>query len=234
MFLSLLTLNACNAQVHSEMTDLYQLHKTLLSAFADGGVHQDRRNPESHALLYRAEKHPLLPAWNVLVQSCSYPNWTSFHEWRDNHRQPYLLQPTQCKPFELHLINGQHLAFRLRANPTRKKTFIKGDPASKKRIAIWETDALLDWIQRKFDDATSEGGKSCPSGFRLLSAQVSREAHIKMNLKQPEQSHQFKCYTVQFDGMLEVVQPNYAVQTVHAGIGSGKAFGFGLLSLALA
>jgi CRISPR-associated protein Cas6/Cse3/CasE subtype I-E len=39
---------------------------------------------------------------------------------------------------------------------------------------------------------------------------------------------------VQFDGLLEVEDPERFMAAIHQGIGPGKGFGFGLLSLALA
>jgi CRISPR system Cascade subunit CasE len=38
--------------------------------------------------------------------------------------------------------------------------------------------------------------------------------------------------SVQFDGLLQVLDPDALWHTVQAGVGSAKGFGFGLLSLA--
>ena len=46
--------------------------------------------------------------------------------------------------------------------------------------------------------------------------------------------HDLKLFSVQFDGVLQVVDTERLVQAIGAGIGSGKAFGCGLLSVARA
>jgi CRISPR system Cascade subunit CasE len=46
--------------------------------------------------------------------------------------------------------------------------------------------------------------------------------------------HRLKLWCIQFDGLLKVDDPVLLAKAVQAGIGSGKGFGFGLLSLARA
>lgn len=232
MFLSQLTLNPCNNQVKNERAEPYQLHKTLLSAFPAGGVHQERFEKDSHGVLFRVEKHPTLPAWSLLVQSHTQPDWSAFYAWQDKWRQPYLLKSAQLKPINLQLASGQRLVFRLRANPTRKKTFIKGDPTSKKRIGIKEENEQLLWLVQKFDAATGEGEHAQPSGFQLLAATITKEKWLEGEIQKDEQKHSTKFCAVQFDGVVEVIDSKLAIKTIQAGIGSGKAFGFGLLSVA--
>ena len=45
-------------------------------------------------------------------------------------------------------------------------------------------------------------------------------------------NHNLKFLSVQFDGILQVIEPKRFRKTLVEGIGSGKAYGFGLLSIA--
>ena len=53
-------------------------------------------------------------------------------------------------------------------------------------------------------------------------------------IQHEEVVHNLELFSVQFDGVLQVVEPALFVHAIAAGIGSGKAFGFGLLSVARA
>jgi CRISPR system Cascade subunit CasE len=126
------------------------------------------------------------------------------------------------REFTVSLQVGQQLAFRLRANPTRRLSAGKNNKG--KRVGIYEEEAQLDWLVRKGEQ----------HGFRLLQANVSRDGKLQQAKAVTDQNgiHDLKLFGVQFDGILQVADPAVLVQAVGAGIGSGKAFGFGLLSLA--
>jgi CRISPR system Cascade subunit CasE len=74
----------------------------------------------------------------------------------------------------------------------------------------------IEWLQRK----------AAQGGFAVLSAMPTQQQRTD------DRRHELKFFSVQFDGVLQVAEPERFRQTLAQGIGSGKAFGFGLLSVA--
>ena len=111
------------------------------------------------------------------------------------------------------------LAFRLRANPTVKRRFPNGDH---KRVGIYRPEEQIAWLERK-----GELG-----GFRVLSVRTCHELEAGGRIQRQGETHKLKLLTVRFDGISQVTNPERLQETLRQGIGSGKGFGFGLLSLA--
>jgi CRISPR system Cascade subunit CasE len=147
----------------------------------------------------------------VLVQSQSEPDWAHHRSLPD-----YLAGPPQSKAIAPSFSAGQRLRFRLRANPTVKR--------DGKRLGLLTEEAQLAWLDRK-----AEAG-----GFRVLGAQAVREGFAAGRKREGETRHDLTHLAVRYDGLLEVTDAGLLVECVRAGVGSGKAFGFGLLSLARA
>ncbi len=222
MYLSRLILNPRSRQVRSELARPYAMHRTLLNAFPQGEVHVERTAEDAIGLLYRIDEDARTGALHLLVQSQRPPSWALLAD-RD-----YLL-PVADNPatreVDLQLQVGQALAFRLRANPTKRLSAGKGNKG--KRIGIYKEEEQEAWLQRKGDQ----------HGFRVLHVQLSRSDMLKQAdvIRDKEGDvHDLKLFSVQFDGVLQVVDTERFVQAIGAGIGSGKAFGCGLLSVARA
>lgn len=238
MYLSLLSLNPRNKAVQQELRQPYQLHRTIMNAFTQGGVDKPRNADDAHGVLFRLDEDVNTNLPIVIVQSRSTPDWNWLDQENDVRQQPYLMRPIQTKVIQIGLETGQRLSFRLRANPTKRFSAGKGNKG--KRMALLEVDTQLDWLQRKFERATGEGGIERQSGFKLIRANVSRNIFLEDKKKEAinnddkmqKQIHDIKLFAVQFDGVIEVLEPSLAYTTICNGIGSGKAFGFGLLSLA--
>ena len=210
MYLSRLILNPRNRRVQREIADPYQMHKSLMRSFPDG---LDR---EQDRVLFRLETDPRTGAPTVLLQSTLEPRWG----WLDDpEAKGYVLHAPECKTFDLNLSEGQVLAFRLRANPTVKRRFNEKDH---KRVGIYREEEQIEWLKRKGQQG----------GFRLLSARTSDQDDVKGTIHRDGQKHPLKLAAVRFDGLLQVTDPERLRETVQQGVGSGKALGFGLLSLA--
>jgi CRISPR system Cascade subunit CasE len=213
MYLSRLILSPRNRRVQREMAEPYQMHKSLMRAFPDDLKEGDER------ILFRLE-----PGRNwaliLLVQSWSLPDWSYLAE---PEFRGYLLlvgEPNPAvKAFDLDLAPGQVLTFRLRANPTVKRRFNDKDH---KRVGIYDEEGQIAWLRRK-----GELG-----GFHLLSARTGGQEDVGGKIERDEETHTLKLAAVQFDGLLQVTDPERLCQIVRQGIGSGKGLGFGLLSLA--
>jgi CRISPR system Cascade subunit CasE len=221
MYLSRLTLNPRNAQVRAELAHPYELHRTLLRAFPPGSVHKPRDDDGAAGILFRVDESLREHKITVLVQSHLAPDWSFLNAEHDARGHTYLLCPPESKAFDLKFAVGQRLAFRLRANPTRRLGKSAGERQGK-RVGILKEEEQLEWLRRKAD----------AGGFRIIRVLISREERIVDSPGAKPARPALEWFAVQFDGILQVVNVDAFVRTLRGGIGSGKAFGFGLLSLA--
>ncbi len=213
MYLSRLILNPRSRRVQKEVAAPYQMHRSIMRAFPHRLGEGDER------VLFRLEAGRN-GALTLLVQSWTLPDWSYLAE----PKSPgYLLSVGEPNPavksFNLNLSAGQVLAFRLRANPTIKCKFDNGDH---KRVGIYDEGKQIEWLRRK-----GERG-----GFRVLSARTGDQDMVNGIIRRDEARHKLNLLAVQFDGLLQVTDPDRLRETVQRGIGSGKGLGFGLLSLA--
>lgn len=214
MYLSRLILNPRNRRVQREVADPYQMHRSLMRAFPDDLA------PEAERVLFRLEVRPRTDGLLLLVQSWSLPDWSWLAE---PNARDYLLPVDESnpavKPFDLNLSSGQVLAFRLRANPTVKRKFESGDH---KRVGLYREAEQREWLKRK-----GESG-----GFQVLFVRISNQDTVHGHVYRDDTRHKLHFLSVQFDGLLQVTDPDRLQGAVRRGVGSGKGLGFGLLSLA--
>jgi len=185
-------------------------------------VHVERTAEDAIGLLYRIDEDARTGALHLLVQSQRPPSWALLAD--HDYLLPVADNPA-TREVDLQLQVGQAFAFRLRANPTRRLRAGKGNKG--KRIGIYKEEEQEAWLQRKGEQ----------HGFRVLHVQLSRSDMLKQAdviRDNKGNVHDLKLFSVQFDGVLQVVDTERLVQAIGAGIGSGKAFGCGLLSVARA
>lgn len=207
MFLSRLIPNPRHRDVRRDLAKLYDLHRTLLGAFPDENDGGPGR------VLFRLDWPRDRSNLVILLQSDKEPNWNALPA-------GYLIE-SDCKPIgDLSFQPRQLLAFRLRANPTRRVGKSGDARWTGKRVGLMQEKDQLDWLQRK----------AAQGGFRIRSASASQQDETQAF----KTDHRMKFLAVLFDGILEVTDPELFRNTLAAGIGSGKAFGFGLLSVARA
>jgi CRISPR system Cascade subunit CasE len=208
MNLSKLTLDPRSPQVQAELSNPYQMHRTLMSAFPANLEGEER-------LLYRLETSHTPPYLIILLQSRLAPNWSALQ------RKGYLLQPAQVKTFDLQVRTGIRLVFRLAANPTKRlNSAVEDEPG--KRVSLYRSEQQQDWLLRKAQQ----------NGFSVLSVQVTSLSDQLAFKKCRGEWMKITHYGVRFDGLLCVEQPDLFTMALKKGIGSAKGFGFGLLSLA--
>ena len=209
MYLSRLILNPRSRRTQQELAAPYEMHRTIMSAFPEDLADGER-------VLFRVDvdRHTGVPT--VLVQSQRPANWSLLKVESD-----YLLhakslgQPNPAqKQFEPSFAAGQRLAFRMRANPSFKR--------DGQRLAWLREEDQHAWLDRKAED----------SGFHVLSLLVIPEGMVTPEKHSAEASHRMSVYSVRFDGLLMVTDSERFRDTLAAGIGPAKAFGFGLLSVA--
>lgn len=114
----------------------------------------------------------------------------------------------QSKVFAPKLIDGLKLRFQLKANPTKK--------SEGKRLGIEDPQGQLRWLSQK----------GLQHGFRLLGAQVVRS---DVNKTRRPSGRTMVHLWAEFHGALEVTDSVEFQRCLESGVGSAKAFGFGLL-----
>lgn len=221
LYLSRLCLNPRSWAARRDLANDYQLHSTLSRAItprltqAQSVVARVAVLDERERLLFRLDS-TVGQSTTVLVQSLRQPDWSflGMDDWRG-----YLAETPEVKAVSLALTADQVLRFRLRANPTRKTT----RDGRKIRVSLMGLDSQLQWLQRKLSEA----------GADLLDARAAQEG-LSRSRKHGvgEEGSQQTLFAVRFEGVLQVVDPVRLRAGVEAGIGSGKGYGFGLLSLA--
>lgn len=231
MFLSCLTLDPRSRAVRRDLANCQELHRTVMAALPQAPEGVPAR--DHFQVLYRVELPRRPGPVRLLVQSAVEPSW--------QHLPPgYLAREVEAKPLaELlgKLVDGLQLRFRVRANPTRKTGTsskaerLSGSRQNGKRVPV-APDDLESWLKRR-----GEAG-----GFRVLQASqdvgppkpdawISRGTEVAGWRAVGETRRRLTFAAVQFDGRLEVTDAEGFRRTLAEGIGSGKAYGFGLLSV---
>lgn len=217
MYLSRLLLDPRVRQVQRELGDPYQLHRTIMAAFPSP-------LPKEERVLHRLDVDQHSGQLILLVQSQSQPSWTDLTD------KEYLL-PTDpftelenpaTKTVTFTFQTGQRLRFRLRANPIKRllRDIPEYNLKKGQRIGLFKEEDQQDWLKKR----GVKGG-----GFFLEDVMIRNEGFSGGLTKE---QHRLKHFAVQFDGILQVTDPDKFTTAIKTGIGSGKAFGFGLLSIA--
>lgn len=214
MFLSRLILNTHSRQVQSDLRNPYDLHRTLTFAWAGEG----EPLPEGVRLLWRldGEQSPTL-----LVQSQTVPNWEGL-----SRRHPAYLNASQVSVLDETKLNALSRPeglyhFRLRANPTVTKRAEREGSArdqKPKRFGLYSADAQAQWLA-----AQGERSGFWPKRFEITHSE---------RLRARKGGSSVTLSVATFEGVLRVTGPDRFRAVLTDGLGHGKAFGLGLLSLA--
>jgi CRISPR system Cascade subunit CasE len=237
MYLSRLVLDVRSGAVRRWLSDVDQLHRDVLGSFdrapsseaprATLGVlfRLDRQRDGRLVLLVQSNKEP---AWHRLPQSMLVrPD--GLDEAFDN---------PAVKEIDGQLAglrDGQILRFRLRANPTRKvgtKTGPDGKRRNGRRVALTSEADRLSWLNRKGLQHGFELGSISQSGSLPDVIDVSEGRSVGSRQGAPEGKGRLTFGSCVFEGTLRITRVADFKQALVSGIGSGKAFGFGLLSVA--
>ena len=245
LYLSRLLINPRSRQVMSEVAQPYEMHRTLMRAFPEVTAEKRSKARGEFGVLFRAEADGPQGPCKVYVQSRIEPDWSFLDSL--NH---YLCADADAPGYEHKDImlafrkiqNGQVLSFRLRANPTKR--IAKHDDAMKgKRVELTREEDQIAWLIQK----GREREKDMPGGFDLLVKRVNDvsggelliprvnvrcEGKKKGRKRDAVSGHATTHFAVVFEGLLRVTDANAFLETLARGVGSAKAYGFGLLSIA--
>lgn len=231
LYLSRLYLNHRSRAVMKDVADPRMLHRTISGCFpaiegqADRPQHLRETPRNKFNILHRLERQR--DGFVLYVQSTVSPDWSRL--------TPGYANRIDVKPIDglySNISSGTRLVFRLAANPTKRAPKDdKGDPkfqdAKRRRIDIRDDAKKIDWLTRK--------GEQC--GFRLC--RVSTKNEVASVDAAPMSAFKFKhdagsvtLARATFDGVLEVTNADVFRNAIASGIGTGKAYGFGLMSVA--
>lgn len=229
MFLSQLVLNPRSPLARRDLASGYQMHRTLLGGGFDG-----RPREAAGRLLFRVDFDRDGTGPRVLVQSAAAPDWA---------RLPagYLLRPAEAKPVVLAVAAGRRLRFRLRANPSKRVAGTNprlGAVMAGRRVGLVTEADRVRWLIRKGES----GGFRIPGEWVTAADPLTGEPRELPNFRIdviPEgrdRNDKAGCAggvfaAVRFEGVLEVTDPARFADTVQAGVGPAKTYGFGLLSV---
>lgn len=223
MYLSRLILNPVNPDVQKDIADCHSLHRTILRTFP---VVLDKtvKAREHFGVQFRVDT-PKDGRLVLYVQSSTQPNWSLL---KSGYLSSSDMPNPACRPVDTAfnaISRGMQLAFTLKANPTKKiGTSLKEDRlngekrSNGKRVFINTREAQMDWFNRKAQE----------SGFIVLS--VSLRECTAWGSKQKQGNLRFD--GVIFQGYLHVTDTELFKKALRNGVGPGKAYGFGLLSVA--
>jgi CRISPR system Cascade subunit CasE len=209
MYLSKLILNERDRKVRADLSNAHDLHRTIMQAFPD----EQREKPRADwNVLFRQE-----PDTNIiLVQSTAQekPDWSQLpngyllnHDSMDRDSKPFKLQANQLQP-------NQIFQFRLKANASKRNK-----ETGKVMGLFYEPDQIA-WLERQ--------AERC--GFMLQGVNVIPTPNIFG--KKTKESSPIKIFTVLYQGILQVKEPELVFETICQGVGRGRSYGCGLLSIA--
>lgn len=236
-YLSRLRLNLRDRRVRQDLSNSQALHRRLLDAFPEATARGEIE------LLYRVEasRGGQSPEYIVLVQSGAEPDWSRLdggYLQVDSHGFGWSETPDapskEISEKFRQIDSGDQFRFRLRANPTKKYHYKPGDVDKNgkprrstgpngTRIPLLDDVDLRDWLVNK----------GSQHGFRVLGARwqpdpVTGDRQRGAKANGTSLTH----YAVLFEGVLKVTDDTAFQDALMGGIGPGKAYGFGLLSLA--
>lgn len=188
---------------HLQIRDSYDWHQRVWQAFTG-------RDGARRDFLTRVDETD--KAYRLLIVSPTAP---SKPDWC----------PTDCfqtKEIPENFFAAGQFRFSLLANPTRKVRSDKNGKRTKngRRLPIIQREELVSWLERK----AKTGGFDLGDASWLRTIPRPRSYFEKKGVQGVH-------YAVEFQGLLSVTDPAVFRNTFTSGIGSAKAFGFGLLAL---
>ena len=127
------------------------------------------------------------------------------------------------------ILVGDRFCFRLHANPTVKRK-VPGKKNGRRDPCVTEEQQLV-WLARKGESGGFVIPSLCTDDGREVPAMTVTPLGQTQAYRKKD-SRTLSHFGVRFEGLLVVTDVHKFTETIESGIGSGKAFGFGLLSIA--
>ena len=241
IYLTKMILNPKCKQVRCDLGNPQELHKTVSNGFPkienqDHLPEHLRETPRNKFnILHRLDVDKNRGRAVLFVQSSVNPDWSFLPDDYAEERQQRTVHEQYGQ-----IENGMTLMFRLQANPTKRignsdqiahERF--KDKKNRRRVELRTDEEKIGWLKRKGDEL----------GFRLTNIKIAPIPNVasveegklhgrKPDKKIPDKKHRLTFGSVVFEGVLQVTDAKRFREALQKGIGSGKAYGFGLLSIA--
>jgi CRISPR system Cascade subunit CasE len=225
MYLTNMPLNPQRRSTRELVTSPQRLHAAVLAGFLPGASTRGR-------ILWRLDSdgpHDLnlfvvsseVPSFDALVEQAG---WTSSPVWRTASYDAFL---DRLRP-------EQRWVFRLVANPVRNvrdgsRDGSSGSLSRGSRVPLIKEPDQREWILSRsaaLGFAVVEGASGGPN------LSVTRSRRTRFDRRSDGQARTVTLQTVQYEGVLEVTEPDALRRALVDGVGSGKGYGCGLLTLA--
>ena len=209
MFLSKLVLNERSTQVHRDLANAHKLHQRIMQGFPDEQKVESPR--QDWQILYRQEPDPQSNL--ILVQSNQEPDWSKLPS---EYLEPEISEPC-VKPIDIsrwQLDSNHPLQFRIKVNP------VKRDAKTRKLIPLYKREEHLAWFHHKAEQ----------SGFQINTIDSIPVPNIIGS--KGKGKGQIKLFSVLLQGQLQVRDREKFITAICQGIGKGRSYGCGLLSIA--
>jgi len=221
MYLNRIYLDLRCKEARRDLANPYQLHSTLCRAFSG----PEKKCPKGEFLWRLEPETDSNGRPRILVQSRAIPDWTGIgvKGWLAK-ADPAVDLKDRLKLNALHV--GQRFRFRLRANPCVTR--------NGKRLGLLQLAEQEAWIERK----GSNHGFSLPqltaadfyeSSQKRIDVRISQEQMLR---DKQHTDNSIRIFSVLYDGMLIVTEPEAFQTSLQSGIGHGKVMGLGMLSVA--
>ncbi len=213
MYLSRMHLNTRRRGTAKLLSSPQAMHAATMSAFPPGAIGDGRvlwrvdRTPEATSLYLLS---PTVPSFEHLQEQAG---WANRESWIIRDYAPVLGA----------VAIGRRFSFRLAANPVRVVT---GEDGIKRRAAHVTAAQQLGWLLERADRLGVRFPDD-PEGGSPSVAVTRRET-----LRFKRGTRRVTVARSQYDGLLEVVDPDALRAALTDGVGKAKAYGCGLLTLA--
>jgi CRISPR system Cascade subunit CasE len=207
IWLTRLILDTRHRAVRADLRDAVNLHKRLMMLVPDGLGAQARAQA---GVLFRLEE--TRSGVSLLIQSRQRPNLDRLPEGYGT------AAIKDMESFLAHLRPGLPVVYRIAANPSKRLAKADANHKAKQVIAL-SGSAADQWWNRK---ATEHG-----LALRSLLATPMPSAR-----GQNGQGQRVRHSLTRFDGLAVVTDPERLTNAIVEGIGRGKSYGCGLLSIA--
>lgn len=220
MYLSHIRLNPARRGTRFLLASPQRIHAAVLHGFPDlppgGRVLWRLDQPTRHELSLLVTS-PTAPDFAHVIEQAGWPTKPE-ETWRTRDYRPFLDR----------LDAGQRWAFRLRANPVRRTRDDKGRAVTLPHVTVAQQERWL------IDRAESLGAAfpADAQGEPLLTLTSRSTRSFQRRSAPPGQGREVTIASAQFDGLLEVTDPDRLRTALTEGIGRAKAYGCGLMTLA--
>lgn len=231
-YLSRIWLNPLRTKTQSYLRNRHALHATVL-----GGL---SRQPVTERVLWRldtADRHRL----GLLVLTRTRPSWEHLVEqagWPGSDDPQALIRPYQ--PLLDQVTRGRQFAFRLHANTVGAvKKPMKPSPQQRARLTATTRPRgarvphrtvghQLTWLHSRLE----KWGFQPLAGDHGPTAYLVAQQQLRFTKHDNNQPRRITLQTATFEGLVEIIDPQAAQSSLLDGVGPGKAYGLGLITLA--